>query len=158
AGAQEEGFAALAAALAQHGERVELLLADTHSAVLDIHQEQMRQAAQLQQLHEEVRRALRRHELEHRELRPADSLSLRGEDERRLVKQLVQRYRELPAEQQSRLPALLNALGKLEMVAGDFESAQRDFQALAGLSADPGVRAEAHYHAYRAALERRQWD
>ena len=43
------------------------------------------------------------------------------------------------------------------MAAGDFEAAQRDFQDAAKLAADPKAKAEAHYNAYRAALERQAW-
>ena len=71
----------------------------------------------------------------------SDSLSIRDEDERRLVKDLVRRYRALPADQRKQMPALLNAVGKLEVVAGDFESAERDFRELADdRPGDPGPR------------------
>lgn len=93
----------------------------------------------------------------HAELRPRDSLSVRSDDERRLVKQLVARYRALPEEQKRQLPALLNAVGKLEVAAGSFESAELDFAALAGLVKEPRAQAEAHYNASRAALEARDW-
>jgi hypothetical protein len=56
------------------------------------------------------------------------------------------------------VPALLNAIGKLEVVAGDFDAAQRDFEQVTTLTKDAGSQAEAHFNAYRAALERRDWD
>ena len=54
---------------------------------------------------------------------------------------------------------MLNALGKLEVATGDFDAAQRDFQTVAQLVAnDPKSQAEAHFNAYQAALERRDWN
>jgi serine/threonine protein kinase len=162
--AQEEGFAALHEALAQHGERLEGLLeevhavvAETHQNALDVKAELSRQNQRLQELGQAVMQALAQRQLERRELRADDSLSVRGEPERQVVRALVERYRALPAEQRRRLPALLNALGKLEVVAGDFDAAQRDFQEVAGLVAEPSARAEAQFNAYRACLERRDW-
>ncbi len=58
----------------------------------------------------------------------------------------------------SLLPALLNSLGQLEIVVGDLEAGQHDFQEVADLVADPISRAEAHHNVYRAALERRDWN
>jgi tRNA A-37 threonylcarbamoyl transferase component Bud32 len=52
---------------------------------------------------------------------------------------------------------LLNGLGKLQVVAGEFDQAQLDFQEAAALVADRRAGAELHYNAYRAALERRDW-
>jgi serine/threonine protein kinase len=161
---QQAGFAGLAEILDLHGERLEALLEDVRSVVvqtqgdvLDIKAELLHQGQHLQELGQAVLQALQQHALEKRELSPRDSLSVRGDAERALVKQLVRRYRELPAEQRAELPALLNAVGKLEVVAGDFDSAQRDFQRLAELVPQPSARAEARYNAYRTALERRAW-
>jgi hypothetical protein len=72
-------------------------------------------------------------------LRPRDSLSIRDESERRLVNEVIARYRGLPEEQRWRQPALLNAIGKLEAVAGSFEAAGRDFAAVADLVDDRPV-------------------
>jgi serine/threonine protein kinase len=100
---------------------------------------------------------LQQHQLEHREINPRDSLSIQGDAERQLVKSLVARYRALPAQERRSLPALLNGIAKLEVVAGDFEAAHRDFTAVVGLIESPAARAEAHFNAYQAALEQRQW-
>src|SRR5262245_56623045 len=56
------------------------------------------------------------------------------------------------------MPALLNAVGKLEVVSGEFEAAERDFREAATMLEDPPARAEVSFNAYRAALERRAWD
>jgi serine/threonine protein kinase len=161
---QTAGFDSLAEALDKHGERLEGLLADVHSIVvqtrddvLDMKAELQRQGQQMQELGNAVLRALQQHQLEKRALHSGDSLSVRDEDERRLVKDLVRRYRSLPPEERKQAPALLNAVGKLQVVAGDFESAERDFRAVADLVPQPGARAEAAHNAYLAALERRAW-
>src|SRR5262249_21622104 len=88
---------------------------------------------------------------------PRDGLALRRDSEREIVQDLVKRFRDLPAEQQRRLPALLNSLAQLEVVVGDLELSQHDFQEVARLVVDPLSQAEAHHNVYRAALERRDW-
>src|SRR5262249_39953207 len=40
----------------------------------------------------------------------------------------------------------------------DFDAAQQDFTQVAELVSDAQARGEAHHNAYRAALERRDWD
>src|SRR5262249_26718443 len=132
--AQQAGFAVLEDLLRRHGSQLDELLglvAEVRESILDLQAELHRQGEQLQEFGQSVLRALQQHQLERRELRPHDSLSLRTEGERQLVKQLVGRYRGLPEEQRRQLPALLNALGKLEVLAGDFGAAQQDFQDVA---------------------------
>jgi tRNA A-37 threonylcarbamoyl transferase component Bud32 len=162
---QEQGFASLEAALAQRGDRLEELLGDvrvvvveTHAAVLDIQSQIQGQREEVRQTRQAVLKLLEQYQLQRRELRPGDSLSIRDDSERQLVKQLVGRYRSLPEADRKRVPALLNAIGKLEVVAGDFEAAQRDFEQVTTLTKDAGVQAEAHFNVYRAAVERREWD
>jgi uracil-DNA glycosylase family 4 len=161
---QERAFAGLAQALAEQGARLEQLLGDlqvtataTLETVLDVRAEQQRQGEQARDIYSAVLDLQNRLDLMHSELRPRDSLSIRNDGERALVKRLVARYRGLPEGQRRGLPALLNAIGKLEVAAGDFENAQHDFTAVAELVGDPRGRAEAHHNAYRAALERRDW-
>ena len=74
------------------------------------------------------------------------------------MQDLVARFRDLPPEQQRRLPALWNSLAQLEIVIGDLDAGQQDFQEVARLVTDPISQAEAHHNVYRAALERRDWD
>jgi uracil-DNA glycosylase family 4 len=161
---QEAAFTGLQQALAEQGARLESLLGElhlavteTHTAVLDIREEQRRHGQQNQELYGAVMALQDKLDLVHREVRPRDSLSLRNDSERALVKQLVQRYRDLSEERRRDLPALLNALGKLEVAAGDFQSAQRHFTSVAELVQDPRAQAEAHANTYHAALERRDW-
>jgi formylglycine-generating enzyme required for sulfatase activity/tRNA A-37 threonylcarbamoyl transferase component Bud32 len=161
---QEEGFASLHAAMVQQGQRFELLLADvravvveTHSAVLDLQDQIEGQSGQIRQIGEAVQKLLEQHHLQCREVRPGDSLSIRNDTERQLVKQLVARYRALPEPDRRRVPALLNAVGKLEVVAGDFDAARQDFAAVATMVEDNRGQAEAHFNAYQVCLERRDW-
>lgn len=163
--AQERGFAALADALGKQGNRLEELLGDvkaavvqTHAAVLDVQGQLRGQSEQIQQIGQAVLRLLEQHRLQRRALRPGDSLSVRTDEERQLVKQVVARYRALPEPQRRGQPALLNAVGKLEVAAGDFEAAQQDFLQAAALATDPAAQAEARFNAYQTALERRDFD
>jgi serine/threonine protein kinase len=162
---QDAAFAGLNQVLSEQGQRLEELLGDvraaveaTHAAVLDLQNEQQRQGQQGQELYEAVRQLQAKLDLIHREVRPRDSVSIRTEGERRLVRELLQRYRSLPESQRRHRPALLNAVGKLELAAGDFAAAGESFTAVADLVEDTQARAEAHYNAYRAALERHDWD
>src|SRR5262249_10997446 len=97
-------------------------------------------------------------DLVQREVGPRDSVSIRSDAERRLVRDVIARYRALPESERRQLPALLNAVGKLEVAAGDFNAAQRDFTEVAELVGDTQGKGEAHHNAYRAALERRDWN
>lgn len=92
------------------------------------------------------------------EVRPQHSFSIRSEDERRVVKQLLAQFRRLPSEEQKNFPALLNGLGKLQVGTGDFAGATATFETVAQTVADAPAKAEAHYNAYRAALEEKKWD
>ena len=126
--------------------------------MLDLQTEQHEAGRSCQELYEAVAGLKRRHDLHPCAVRPRDGLSLRRDSERDVVQDLVKRFRDLPASQQRLLPALLNSLGQLEIVVGDLEAGQHDFQEVAGLVADPISRAEAHHNVYRAALERRDWN
>src|SRR5262249_36974001 len=141
---QDEAFRGLGQLLTEQGERIESLLGDvqatvtaTHDTVLDIQAEQHRQGAQAKELYGAVLELQNRLDLMHSDLKPRDSLSIRNDGERQLVKELVGRYRKMPDGQRKKLPALLNAIGKLEVAAGDFSAAQEDFLALADLVGDP---------------------
>src|SRR5260370_23194270 len=126
-------------------------------AVLDMQAEQHELGQLCRDLYEDVADLKRRHDLHPCAVRPRDGLSLRRDSERELVLDLVKRFRNLPAEQRRRLPALLNSLAQLEVVVGDLEASQNDFQEVARLVADPISQAEAHHNVFRASLERRDW-
>ncbi len=125
--------------------------------MLDLQAEQHDHGQSCPDLYEAVLQLKRRHDLHPCAVRPRDGLALRRDSERDLVQDLVKRFRDLPAEQQHRLPALLNSLAQLEVVIGDLEASQHDFQEVARLVADPIAQAEAHHNVYLAALERRNW-
>jgi tetratricopeptide (TPR) repeat protein len=125
--------------------------------MLDIQAELHAAGQGWQDLYEAVADFKRRHDLHPCAVRPRDGLALRRDSERDLVQELVKRFRDIPPEQRRRLPALLNSLAQLEVVVGDLEASQHDFQEVARLVADPISQAEAHHNVYRAALERRDW-
>lgn len=126
-------------------------------AVLDLLQEQRSKGEKHDDVYDAVIQLQQRLDLMRTELRPRDSLSIRGDVERQLVKEVVSRYRTVPESQRNQLPALLNAVGKLEIAAGEFQAAQQDFAKVAEIVDDGRAKAEAHFNAYRAALERRDW-
>ena len=139
---------------------------ETRDAVLDM-QAELRRLADLREggvdevrrLVEEATARLAAASIRGGELRPQYSFSIRDDRERRAVKELLARFRRLPPERQHRTPALLNALGKLQVGSGDFDGAARTFGEVAGCAAgDPYAEAEAHYNTYLADLERGEWD
>ncbi len=70
--------------------------------------------------------------------------------ERQLVRQLLQRFRALPASKQIELPELLNQLGKLQVATGELQEAKQLFE--------EANDAEGHYNSYRVALEEQNLD
>jgi serine/threonine protein kinase len=152
------------AILTDEMETLKRLLADvhdtvkaTHGAVLDVLAEQQRQGDQLGDLYSAVIDLKRRYELDAVEVRPGDSLALTGDNERRLVRAVLERFRALPEAEQRRLPALLNSLAQLEVASGDLAGAQRDFREVAGLVSDHAAQAEAQHNLFAAALEKQDY-
>lgn len=161
---QERGFTALTQMLSRQGDRLEGMLADLSGVVIEIAKttqaidKTTKETNQrIQVLEEQIRRLIEQLQMQNREVRPSDSFSVRNDGERQLVKQLVAQYRALPEEKRRQRPDLLTNVGKLEVVAGEFEAAQRDFQTVATMVTQPQAQAEAHHNAYRAALERKEW-
>lgn len=147
---QEKFFLALHEVITSHGDRLEVLLdsvqgkiEETYSTVVNIR--------------EEIAGLAQRLDLLHREVRPRDSLSITDETERRLVKKIIAKYRDLPEAQRRQFPDLLNDIGKLEIATGAFAEAERDFEAAADLSHNRDEQAEAHFNRYNAALEHGDW-
>lgn len=128
-----------------------------HAFMLELQAEQYRHGQSCADLYEAVVQLKHRHDLHPCAVRPRDGLALRRDSEREMVQDLVKRFRDLPAEQRRLLPALLNSLAQLEIVVGDLESSQHDFQEVARLVVDPISQAVAHHNVYRTALERRHW-
>src|SRR5205823_6745987 len=73
------------------------------------------------------------------------------------LKELLAVLRVLPKDQQARLPALLNGLGKLQFAIGDFLGARSIFAEVGAVSANARAKAEIGYNAYLSALEQRDW-
>jgi len=126
--------------------------------VLDLHQEQQRQGQLYSDLYDGVAALKRRYALHDISVRPRDCLAIRRDGEREQIQDLVKRYRDVPGDQQRQLPALLNSLGQLEVLIGEFDAAQHDFDEVASLVSGHRDRAEAHLNTYRAALERNDWE
>ena len=159
--ALEAGLGRLHDALQNHGERLLEILDLTeaiHAGVLDLKAEQARQGGSLGEIYSAVsglgEKLDRLHE---RSLRATDATSVRGGVERQLIKAVKVRFRALPDAQRQEAPALLNAIGKLELAAGEYEEAQQDFRQLACIVDDRAAKAKAHHGAFLAALEKRDW-
>jgi hypothetical protein len=131
---------------------------EAQASPLDIRDEQARLGGEYADLYGAVIDLQGRLDLLPAAVRPRDSLSVRTEGERQRAVDLARRYRELPEGERALRPALLNAVGKLELAAGDPAAAHADFLAAAGLLDDPSAQGEAHVNAYRAALERQDLD
>lgn len=158
---QEAAFAGLAQAVDAIGDK----LGQMHGAVLDLQAELRRlgdlhlgHAEEVRQLHGAVRHLLDRAGMAGQEVKPQYSLSLHNEQERQMVKRLLEQFRQLPADEQKRLPALLNGLGKLQVGIGEFAAARQTFGRVAAAVTDGSAKAGAVYNSYRAAIEEKRWD
>jgi formylglycine-generating enzyme required for sulfatase activity len=179
--AQEKAFGEVNRALTSLGDqfeqvfeqlvRIETVVVETQSVVVETHGAVLDMQAELQRLGRmnangadevrgllcEVLQRVSKVGMQSGEVRPQHSLSIRSEDERAAVKQLLARFRQLPSEQQMQHPALQNGLGKLQIGTGDFDGARQTFLAVADDIHDATAKAEVHYNAYRAALEENKW-
>lgn len=173
ASTQERGFDALDQAMQALGgdlrqltgslEQLHQTGAEILGLALDIRAEQAAQGQAHRDLYRGVERLLQQLDAERGVASPRLSYSLHSEAEQRAVRALLARFRQLPAAEQERLPALLNGLGKLQLGVGDAAAAEATFlsvEAAADLAAvdDRAARAQAAYNAYRAALERQHWN
>ncbi len=126
--------------------------------LLDLREEMKKQGTGQESIYGEVLRLGQKLDnLHERMLHPRDSMSLRSEQERALVKALVARYRALPEDQRVKLPALLDAIGRLELAAGDYAGALQEFQALAKMPVELAAQATGFYQSFLAAIEQRNW-
>lgn len=84
--------------------------------------------------------------------------SIRTDQQFQQAKDLLCKWESVPeADRQRASASQMNAVGKLQLEAGEVASAQRTFSAAAQRTSDAGQKAEAHFNAYRAALEKRDW-
>jgi serine/threonine protein kinase len=131
---------------------------DVQPSGLDIRDEQARLGGAHADLYEAVITLQAKLDLLPPAVRSRDSLSIRSDTERQQAIALVRRYRDLPGGERSLRPALLNAVAKLELATGACEAARLDFLEAAGLLEDPSAKGEAFLNAYKAALERQNYD
>ncbi len=159
--AQAAAFDGLNQALHKLGDRLEWLedaVLDIQAEIRRLHELHLANAGEVRSLLQDVQRQLANAGMQRGEINPRNSFSIRGDDERQAVHALLDRFRQLPAEQRQQMPALLNGLGKLQVGVGEFDGAQTSFQQVAAKVNDSGAKAEVLYNAYLAALERQQWD
>ena len=157
----DDMLSGLADAIAElHGavEQVGAVATETRDTVLDVRDEMREMKSQNLALHQAVQKLLEQHQLQSRPVRGNDSLAIQTDQERQAVKALLEQYRRLPEAERRSAPALLNGLGKLQLAVGDWEGAKRDFEKAAELAPGAAAKAEAHYNAYRAALESEKYD
>jgi hypothetical protein len=117
----------------------ELVRVDVEAKVVETHQAVLALQQQMQRFMDQARMA-------EGPVLPQDSFSIR-EDERSAVRAFVAHFRQLPAEEQQRLPTLLNGLGKLQLGSGDFGGAQKSFAEAARCTPEAAAKAEANYNA-----------
>ncbi len=153
ASAQQHGFAQLHHALAENGQALEARLeelagfmAGVAAAMRDIRQEQQRQGEQFREMYEAIQEIQRRLEV-----------SVRDDAERRLVEQVLARYRALPVDRQRQMPALVQSVAGAQLHLGAAEVARRNLETFRLVVLEGKTKAEAHFHACQAALERRDW-
>ncbi len=143
-------------ALKVHGRLVEEKLDTDPLGVVVLGEKVDRLTDRMQAQHYELLRLvtdlLRQVQMDARPLRPGDGGVLQTDHERGKVQALVRQYHSLPEGQRPAAAGLLNGLGKLQMAAGDFEGARRDFAAAAAAATDVREQAEAYCNAYCAAL------
>ena len=159
--ALEVGLSKLQDALHEQGDRIQdtLALAETiHDNVLDLKSEQGRLGSGMRDIYSAVSNLGEKLDrLHERSLRPADATSIRSGAERQLVEAVKAKFRALPENQRQQVPALLNALGKLELAAGNYDAAHQDFRQVVTLVDDRAGKAAAHHNAFVAALEKKDW-
>lgn len=139
---------------ARQGQQLDEILDDV-AGVREIVQDVRNQVVEIKQT---VLELLRNHKLNDGPLSPRHSLSIRDENEKRLVKRLLTQFRQLDTDRQRQLPDVLNDLGKLLHGTGEFRAAREVFaEAAAAVPDDSRMKGEAHHNSYLAALEQEDW-
>jgi hypothetical protein len=91
--------ASLEGILTNQGKKLEGLLDEVLNAVQAVGEQVKVVDERLQGLEKQIQKVLEQLQLQNREVRPSDSLSLSSDSERQMVSGLVQSYRTLPEEQ-----------------------------------------------------------
>ena len=158
---QEQQFTKLSGTLDRHVARLEGMLAgvvvvteETRQGVDRLEVGQQKSAGLLEDIRHELVEMRRIFGLTGREVRPADASRIQQQADARRVGEMSTRVRTLPEEARRRHPELVLAAAHLDYAAGNQDQAIAGFQAAAALVDDAEAQAEAHYNAYRAALER----
>lgn len=158
-------FDVLADLLDNHEARLEALLAppQVQSNAEQAPRPPLDPASEADQLLEPIRAIARqthgllsRYRMQNRLLRPSDTMVIQDEKDRAEAQQALTSFSALTEDQQ-RLPALLQEVGKLAVGIGTLDAARNWFTRLASATADPAVQAAAHYQAYLVALEMHDW-
>ncbi len=149
-------------------DRIETVVLDTKGAVLDMRTELQRLGElhlstfdavhEVQSLMQGVTTLLNNAGMRSGEVHSHNSFSIRNDQERQAVRELLARFRQLPADRREQVPALLNGLGKLQIGTGDFAGARQTFSEVARTVENTSAKAQAYFNAYRAALEEKKWD
>jgi formylglycine-generating enzyme required for sulfatase activity/tetratricopeptide (TPR) repeat protein len=164
AASQAKALSELERAVQQVGEQIDTGLAEIAGELHDMRDDvgeardaalQARDAAD--RLFAQVQELIGKVGLSRRELKPTDSFSIRGTDERRAVKALLETFRALPDDQRERVPELLRDLSRLSFGVGEFDQARALAEHAARTAAEVEARAESFHDAYRAALEQGDW-
>ena len=116
--AQEKGFAALTDVLSRQGQRLEGMLGEVMEVLKDVWGTGEDTNSRVRRLEEQIRKLLEILQLQGRELRPGDSVSVRSAGEQQRVREIVGEYRDLPTEERQKRPDLRNTVGVLEAAAG----------------------------------------
>ncbi|CEF48227.1 unnamed protein product [uncultured bacterium] len=110
-------------------------------------------ARRLDELQNRMAQLLEKLDMKNQPVAPTHSLSIRNDQERERVRELLGQLRTLPDTARVARPGLVTEIGKLQIAVGDFSDAGESFAAAALLATTDAERAEAHHNAYRAKLE-----
>lgn len=149
----QDGFAFLAMIQERHGQNLEEAL----DSLVRIETVVSAIRNETSDIHVKVIEILRRLDLPRRDLSSRHSYSCQDDRERRLVADMLRRYRALDEEQRRQFPQLLLDASRLEIALGDYSSASNDATVAARWLHRPADRAVAHHTRYMAALEAHEW-
>jgi serine/threonine protein kinase len=155
----QKGLVGLHDAIVYHSRRLEELLgnvatttAEPSIPTLDLSTEQAGPGAAHSELYRAVQELQQRFNLANQNVGIDDENAVSHVTDRQQALSVIDRYRALPQNSRQSLPALLNAIGLLQIAIGDSGTAVRDFQTAAELATDPTAKGLARLNAHRAAL------
>ncbi len=142
---QTAGFQAILTTFQEHGQQLEEILASVREGFQRI-EDSFNQ--KIDQLRKDVLAALTQR----------SGVMVHDPVEMQLVEELLKRFRDLPEEQRHRWPDVLNAIGKLEILAGEPQEAQITLRKVCKLTSDPKTLADAYYNLFLVGLlEQGNW-